>query len=72
MNRREAIAAAKAIVQGAGLERSSFPDAGKARFAQEHWDDPAFEVGMEYGYLLCLIQMFELHSNEVWGANDAQ
>ena len=67
MDKQEAISAAKEIVSGSGLDRNLFPEVGKARFAKEKWNDPVFEIGMEYGYLLALITTYKITPEEIWG-----
>jgi hypothetical protein len=47
----------KAVQNGSGLARENFPEGMKGRVARDLWNDTTFSYGMEYGYLLALVEL---------------
>lgn len=47
----------KRIQNGSGVRRDYFSDEMKGTIAKRNWDDEMFAYGMEYGYLLAMIDM---------------
>ena len=58
MTREEAVRWFKEIRAGSGVYRADFPDAMKGTLAKQHWDDPVFSLGVEYGVLIALKKIF--------------
>lgn len=58
MTREEAVRWFKEIRAGSGVYRADFPDAMKGTLAKQHWDDPVFLLGVEYGVLIALKKIF--------------
>lgn len=57
MRREEALARIKEVQNGSGLSRDEFPEGMKGCIAKEHWHDLMFSYGMEYGYLLAMLEV---------------
>lgn len=47
------------IQNGSGLASHRFPDTMKGEIARRQWHDPMFSYGMEYGYLLAMVDLTE-------------
>lgn len=47
----------KAIQSSGGVDRQNFPEDMKGELAREKWDDHTFDYGMEYGYLLAMLDI---------------
>jgi hypothetical protein len=65
MNKKEAIQEIKEIQNGSGINRSFYPNVWKGDMAKDLWDEVDFAYGMEYGYILGLLNAFELSSEEI-------
>jgi len=61
----EVIAKIKAIQSGGGVKRDSFPDSMKGEIPKAHWDDGLFTLGLEYGYMIALMDVFEITEGEI-------
>lgn len=57
----EAIQKIKEIQNGAGINRNDFIDrVPRGRLAVQSWDDGKFTLGIEYGYIIALVEVFGL------------
>lgn len=65
MIKEEAVKTVKRIQHGDGLDRDNFPEKMKAILAKELWGSGEFSYGMEYGYILALIHIFNLTDKEL-------
>lgn len=41
-----------------GLNRSNFPEECMGEIAKDKWNETDFKYGMEYGYILALVDIF--------------
>lgn len=57
MNADEARHRIKEIQNGGGLDREAFPEDMKGQVAKQLWYDSRFAFGMEYGYLLAMLDV---------------
>lgn len=48
-----------AQVQNGEIERHSFPEEMKGEIAKDVWHDAKFAFGMEYGYLLAMVDLLK-------------
>ena len=62
MTKVEAIRKIKEI-QEKGIDRSAFPEEMKGRLAKRLWNE--MEYGMVYGYILALLETFDIKSEEL-------
>ena len=53
------------IQNGSGLNRSNFPDGMKGELAKNLWDDGAFSLGYEYGYVARLLESEEVNNRMI-------
>lgn len=60
INKKQAIEWIKSIKDGCGINNNKIPFKLRDPDAQQFWDRPIFSLGMEYGYILCLIDLFEI------------
>lgn len=60
MNKKEAIKTIKEIRIGSGLDREKYPESKKGALAKDNWYDGKFSLGMEYGYILALMDIFNI------------
>ncbi len=58
MMQNEAIEKIRAIRNGRGINRDAYPEEMRGRLASELWKSPDFSYGMEYGYILALMDAF--------------
>lgn len=49
----------KEIQNGSGVKRDHFPDKMIAEVARDEWYTPLFSYGMEYGYLVAMVDLIE-------------
>lgn len=45
------------IQNGYGVARDNLPETMRGSLAKDHWDDWLFAYGMEYGYLLAMMDI---------------
>lgn len=50
------------IVQGHGVNRDKFPEKSKGELAKKLWNDDVFTLGLEYGILYALNELFTLEA----------
>ena len=63
MDKQQAIQEYHRLTGGTGVDRNKykwFVDKCRGRLAVKCWNDEMFSFGMEYGYLICLIDIFDL------------
>jgi len=65
MTREEAIAEIHAIQNGSGIRRDLFPEKWIASIPKANWGEGLFSLGMEYGYILGLLEAFQLTVGDV-------
>ena len=70
MDREQAIKEIKEITGGAGVDRDRYPNGMRGRFAQSLWDDGAFTLGIEYGYVLALMDAYSITESELNAGNN--
>ncbi len=46
-------------------DRSRFPEEMKGKIAKDLWNDSVFKFGMEYGYLLALLDLKDRESKQI-------
>jgi len=59
-HKKLAIETIKSIQSGEGLVRNRFPDSMKGRLAKNLWNEGHFHLGMEYGAILALMDIFDI------------
>lgn len=47
----------RSIQNGYGLARDDFPEGMKGQIAKDLWNNSTFSYGMEYGYLLAMLDL---------------
>lgn len=47
----------KRIHDGSGVDRDNYPKSWRGEIANEMWDTPQFGLGMEYGYILAMLDL---------------
>lgn len=62
-NREQAIKKIKEIRNGSGLNREQFPDEAKGSIAKDFWNSCEFTLGAEYGYIIALMEAFDIEIN---------
>jgi hypothetical protein len=65
LNRKEAIAKIHEIQTSFGLDVSLYPKIMCGSIAREYWEDSIFSLGMEYGYIYALLQIFDIEPFEL-------
>lgn len=65
MTREEAFAAINMIRNGAGVDRSAFPESMKAQIAKNEWNDGKFSLGFEYGCIHSLMFAFNITEEDI-------
>ena len=71
MTKEEAIAWYKRITAGEGVDRyKHFGVMLRGRIAASLWDDGVFILGMEYGVMLALIEVFGLTNEDLGQSRD--
>lgn len=65
MNQRQAIEKIQAIRNGSGIDRTQFPDSMKGEVPKTKWNDVLFTLGLEYGYLMALMDVYELTQSDI-------
>jgi len=65
LKKRKAINEIRFIQSGIGINKDSFPDSMKGSLAIGNWRDEKFSLGMEYGYILALMEAFEITEEEL-------
>jgi hypothetical protein len=54
------------IQNGYGLDKDYFPKNMMGEIAKEKWNDPNFSYGMEYGYILAMIDLMDEISGKTY------
>ena len=49
-----------------GVDRNKYPEGRKGSIAKKHWNDPVFTLGMEYGYILALLNKSKKKWYKFW------
>jgi hypothetical protein len=57
MTKEDARTRIEEIQDGSGLARDHFPEGMKGEMAKNLWHDTTFSYGMEYGYLLAMLDV---------------
>lgn len=73
MDKDQAIQEYHKITGGTGLDRNKyqwFLDNCRGRIAKKFWNDDCFSLGFEYGFLYCLIDIFDLTYEDLKIKND--
>jgi len=65
MNKKQAIKKIASIQNGKGINTLIFPEKQKADIAKRFWRSGEFNLGMEYGYILALIEVFKIKNKEI-------
>jgi DNA-directed RNA polymerase subunit RPC12/RpoP len=65
LTKNEAIEKIVKIRVGFGVYRTAFPEELKGEIAKNIWDDGAFTLGIEYGYIIALMDTFEITEREI-------
>ena len=60
MTKQEAIDVIYEITNGSGVNREDYPKAMRGELANFLWNDGAFTLGIEYGYVLALRTVFDI------------
>ena len=63
--KQEAIKWIKAIQSGSGVNRNNFPDSMKGSYPKRKWDDSTFTIGLEYGFIIGLMEFLNITEEEV-------
>lgn len=72
MSREEASTLYQSITSGEGIDRNRFIGRiGRGVSAVGFWNDGRFTLGIEYGYLMGLIDAFGLDRDDIGEAEDA-
>ena len=58
ITKEQAIKIFHEIQNGAGVDRQNFPDILKGSIPRKWWDDVEFSLGVEYGFLIALQDLF--------------
>ena len=71
MTKKEAIKKYKEITSGAGVDRDKPLDVIKrGNVAEMLWNESAFTLGIEYGFLIALVEIFNISENDLSAAID--
>jgi hypothetical protein len=66
MDRDQAIARIYEITSGSGVDRqTALAVIQRGEIAERHWNDGLFTLGIEYGYLLALVDVFNLTAADI-------
>ena len=52
------------IQSGLMSDRDEFPESMKGEIAKDIWLESKFDLGMEYGYILALMQIFDISEDD--------
>ncbi len=66
-DKKEAIRWFKNIVGGSGVDRTKFPNNMKGRIARKNWNEPLFSLGVEYGFLIALREIYGITPKDLQG-----
>ena len=65
MNKKSAIKKIVSIQSGHGVDRKKFPESLKGEIAKRNWNEGIFTFGIEYGYILALLEVFEISKEDL-------
>lgn len=61
MTKQEAIAKINEVQSGSGIDRDAFLQVFEhSQLSRQFWNDGVFTLGIEYGYLIALIEVFQI------------
>ena len=64
--KKEAIIILKQILNGSGINKDKYPVSMRGDIAKELWNKSAkFDYGFEYGYILGLMEAFNIKEKEI-------
>jgi len=63
--KQEAIKWIKEIQSGSGVDRTKFPEDMKGRIAQDLWNDGKFTLGVEYGFMIGLMEFLDITEEDL-------
>ncbi len=63
--KKEAIKHIKGIQSGSGVKRDEFPDSMKGRFPKQKWNDGIFTLGIEYGFIIGLMEFCNITEEDL-------
>ena len=66
-DKKDMIKIIKLIQLGSGIDRTKFPDGLKGKIAKENWDEGIFTLGLEYGVIMALMELYKIKENELKG-----
>lgn len=58
--KKQAIKKIEKIQSDSGINREKFPKNMIGKIALDNWDNGLFSLGMEYGYILALLDIFKI------------
>lgn len=65
-NKKKAIQKIKEVGNGSGIDRNNSTLLSiRGRIAKKLWNDAGFTLGMEYGYILALIEFFKIKKKDL-------
>ena len=65
LGRANAINKIKDIRDGDGVDRKNYPETMKGSIAKRLWHGADFSYGMEYGYILALMDAFNIKEEDL-------
>jgi len=65
MNKKTGIKIIREIMNGSGIDRNKYPESWKGSIARNLWDKGEFTLGIEYGYILALKEIFNINEREI-------
>lgn len=65
MNKKEATTTILNIQNGSGVSRNRFPIPMRSEIATHIWNDGKFTLGIEHGYMLALMDTFDIKPDEI-------
>jgi hypothetical protein len=68
LDKQQAIQKIKKIQSG-WFDRT-YPESMKGSLAKRFWDDNTFGFGMEYGYILACLQIFDIEPEEIYNEEE--
>jgi hypothetical protein len=61
MTKQEAIAKINEVQSGSGVDRDAYLAVfAHSELSRRYWNDGDFTLGIEYGYLIALIEVFQI------------
>lgn len=65
MTKEQAILKIRDIQSGNGVNRDIIPVTMRGRCIRSSWDDGLVTLAFEYGYMMCLMETFDISPNDL-------